>query len=232
MKKLLVFALAAILSATAFCSCSMNTNTNDGSSSQVSDNSSEQSGDASSSDSDGASSDNNSSDAAATKADALFNWTFKLEGEEYTLPCDISQFLDNGWNFSKAEDADETLDKNSYTFTDLKKDDKSISVDVWNPGDDKAAFKDCKVGTVEVKLSGNAKLELSDGFVFDSSATSDSIMERYGNPEDTRGMLIEGDDNKYVSLKYEYAAWQSVDFMLYNGDLKNSSSIEIQNMAD
>lgn len=235
MKKILVLAIAATMTMTALCSCSLNISPaqngssngeNSLQSSTVADSSEQSSADDSSAVD---SSDNDSSSVGgSSKTDALFSWKIKLDGQDYTLPCDFSDFKDNGWDF-ESDKSEETLGANYYTIAHLKKGDMSLDIDLWNPTESKLAYADCKVGSISVSFDDNVSLELSDGFVFDDKVTSEDIIERYGNPKDSGGMLIDEED--YVALNYEYEPWKSVEFMIYKEDnMKKYSDIEIQNM--
>lgn len=151
------------------------------------------------------------------------SWQIAVDGDVYTMPCDISEFEKNGW---KLEDADGTLKANQYTLGNtMKKGDLSISVQIVNMSDKEIDVADGKVGRVKVGLDSKVSTVLPGKLVFDENLTIEDIKAKYGEPSS------EYDSDKSVTLSYTDKLYQSVEFSIYNPDsgLTDHSTVSVRN---
>lgn len=226
MKKLVALFLVLAMSAVSMCACSLQVNTGSSSqsssSSELSSSSSQPTETPASSSESSSTSSSNSSTTTGSSAD-LFSFTIKFDGNEYTIPCDYSEFADNGWKLRDGED--ETLKSKTYTLTAyLKKGDTSTLVQLWNPTDSAKKFSECKVGMIKLAVENGESYELPGGFVFDSSVTVDDIKKMYGEPDSSN----KGDD--YETLRYKEAVYQDVEFVIYSDEkMTKNNYVEFQN---
>ena len=123
-------------------------------------------------------------------------------------------------------DDDDALNANTYTIgTYIKKDDESVSVQFWNPTDEKKKYSECLIGQVEFDASNAAEVVLPGGLVFDESITPEKIIEFYGEPDS----MNEGDG--YIHIQYKKDIYSSVSFFLHPDEkLKPYSTVTIQNL--
>lgn len=156
-------------------------------------------------------------------AEDLFTW-IKLEGKEYTIPCDYSEFKKDGWTL---EDEDEKLNSNMYIIGEyISKGDSKLRVQLWNPTDSALKYSECQIGKIEIAVEDNVSVELPGGFVFDKDVTAEDVVEFYGEPTSDH----EGDN--YRVLYYEYDIYNEVEFFIYDDeDMMDYSSVSIQNLV-
>ena len=144
----------------------------------------------------------------------LFTWKVKIDGVEYTLPFDYSEAAANGFSFDSKKDME--LGKRTYAIFSPqlhKGDDIHISVQFWNPSDEKAnSLADCKIGQVSVNANNPVEFILPGGLVFDESVTVQDILDKYGEPD----TMNEKDD--YTSIYYRQDVYSTVNFMIYTKD--------------
>lgn len=233
MKKLITLYILITMLAVSLCACSVSVSPSDSSSSDslTSDTSSSsmpasfpnsQSSD-NSSQSDLSSSDSSSEISSNSVSEDLFSWNIKFDGKNYTIPCDYKEFKKNGWKLEEGEN--DTLKANQYTLTAyLKKDDKSVLVQLWNPTTSPVKFSEAKVGSIEVNLKDELDIELPGGFVFDNSVTVDDVKAKYGEPDE------KSKGNNYKSIKYKQAIYSRVEFFIYdNSNMSKNNYVEIKN---
>lgn len=228
MKKFIALAIVAAMSAISMCACSINISTDSKSS-----NTSETSGTSTSSTSQASnlSSSSQNSEAETTSSvsssesyrDELLSFTFKMDGAEYTIPCDFSEFAKLGYSFDK----DDELNGNTYTIgVHAKNDDESLNVQMWNPTDSPKKYSECQVGSIEFALEDGHEIILPGDLKFDDTVTADVVKEKYGEPDDT----TEGDG--YVTLTYEKDIYEEVEFFLYTEeDMIKYNSVNFENFV-
>lgn len=215
MKKIAALALVVAMSAITMCACS--NGTNDGSQTSEISSVSDSSNSSQNSEPENVSSDSSS----ASHRDELLSFTFKMDGVEYTLPCDFSEFAKLGYSF----DEDEELDGNTYTIgVSPKKDGETLNVQMWNPTDSPKKYSECQVGSIGISIEDGHELILPGDLKFDETITVDVVKEMYGEPDDT----IEG--NGYIVLTYEKDSYQEVKFSIYTEeDSIQDSSVHFEN---
>lgn len=109
-------------------------------------------------------------------------YTFTLNGDTYTLPCAVTEFTDNGWNFGNG-----TLDANTYarTFGYYEDAQENIVFEVANLTDEKDVDLN-KLIVVGIQVSQDNIAE--DGYEFETTdgiipgMTTDEIKKVYGEP--------------------------------------------------
>ena len=211
MKKFLSISLAALMVALTLCSCSS------------------QKGDTTSS----AATDDNTSSVESVESkeeetqNILFTWKIKLDGVDYTLPFDVSELIANGYVIDPAKDED--LNSRTYTIgaPNPKQDDKSLSVQYWNPTDSAKKYSECKIGQISVDVQSEHELILPGDFKFDSSTTVQSVLDKYGEPERLN------EQEEYTTITYKEDIYSTVEFFIYTKDEKmmKYNSVKLQNLV-
>lgn len=211
MKKFLSISLASLMVALTLCSCSA------------------QKGDTTSS----AATDDNTSSVESVESkeeetqNILFTWKIKLDGVDYTLPFDVSELIANGYVIDPAKDED--LNSRTYTIgaPNPKKDDKSLSVQYWNPTDSAKKYSECKIGQISVDVQSEHELILPGDFKFDSSTTVQSVLDKYGEPERLN------EQEEYTTITYKEDIYSTVEFFIYTKDEKmmKYNSVKLQNLV-
>lgn len=152
--------------------------------------------------------DKSTSNASLTESSAvdesdIFSFVIKLDGEKYTLPCNKSEFEDNGWELSPQSidhTPEKTMKPDSSASYKLKKYDKdtgkaihwdgAYSIFANNFTQSDAKLKDLPIYGflfTGYKLSGddnNPELELPGGLVFKHATTKEDIISVYGEPQE------------------------------------------------
>lgn len=234
-KKIITVMLAAAIAVSAMTSCSItigSSKDNDTSSesvvSSVNDTSSDEASDEVS---DNVSSNESVSSTSPVNVDNINisndwdSWQISIDGDVYTMPCEISDFEKNGWTL---ENADGTIKAKQYTLGQyLKKGDLKISVQIVNLSDKEINIADGKIGQVKVDADNEVQVVLPGKLVFDENLTVEDIKAKYGEPK----RETEGD--KYVDLAYTGKTYQSVDFFIYKPDsgLTARSSVSVRNFG-
>lgn len=159
-------------------------------------------------------------------ADKLDSYQIAIDGDVYTIPCDVAEFEKNGW---KLGNSDATLKKNQYTLITqaMKKGDLLISVRIINLSDNEVKLADAQVGEVQVAVLDNVSTVLPGGFVFDQNTTIDDVKAKYGEPTD----VVEDDD--YIKLKYSSGSYKTVTFHFYNPEssMTKYNSVSVENFG-
>lgn len=159
-------------------------------------------------------------------ADKLDSYQIAIDGDVYTIPCDVAEFEKNGW---KLGNSDATLKKNQYTLITqaMKKGDLLISVRIINLSDNEVKLADAQVGEVQVAVLDNVSTVLPGGFVFDQNTTVDDVKAKYGEPTDVI------DDDDYVKLKYKGGSYKTVTFHFYKpeSNMTKYNSVSVENFG-
>lgn len=107
--------------------------------------------------------------------------SFILDNVKYILPCNVQNFLNNGWEFNK-EHADfyvEKLDARQYQDCFLSKDGVNLNVGIVNMSDNICNIERCDVFAIVVDGIFLSKFESPDGVVYGD--TQDVIREKMGD---------------------------------------------------
>ena len=137
-----------------------------------------------------------SSDASQMSfAELAEHYAFELEGKDYSLPCPVSDFLDNGWYIEK-EQLDSKLDPNNtllvFVYPEEGSDMWAFYMDVGNFSDEAKALSECIVSgiTIESQRSCSSLTLKKAGLKVDLSSTetakksADQLLSAYGKNED------------------------------------------------
>ena len=149
---------------------------------------------------------------------------FYLNGEVYSFPCEVSDFLDNGWSFMVSTDASETIALGYYCSNPIKMIDASnniITVYIHNDTDGEITFKEGSVYQLLLdNKSGNVMVP--GGLTFDTKIESESDIDNYVNKDldymvdgDDYSYILTADDNVPVSVTYEISDLTSTTAKCY-----------------
>lgn len=160
-------------------------------------------------------------------SNALFSFRITIDGNDYTLPCAVSDFKANGWEIS-GEDG--SIKPNTKLLNGkIKKDNLQLYVQLYNSTSETINYSDCAVTQVSVNLSDCSSITLPGDFVFDEKTTVDDVIAKYGEPTEKDDY-----DSSYV-LTYKKDVYQSVSFRIYKSESSTSSTynnVTIENMGD
>ena len=161
------------------------------------------------------------------------NWNsfaIQIDDDVYTIPCRLSDFLENGWSLSEGDPdsrlagADQPYGEFPNRDLSLTNDkEQSISVTVYNTSESSVPVKDGTVGRLAVSDDSldfyGADLQLPGGLML-GWATMEDVIGQYGEPSDRY-------ENYNVAYELEGAEYtKHLDLTFYNGFL---SGIVIQN---
>lgn len=127
-----------------------------------------------------------------------------IEGDTFTLPMKISDFLAMGWELTdyKPEDTIKTKDR---FLADAKKGEVTIGIVLNNDADQDMPCKDCKMNQIGI-YSGDCKATIPGGFELDK-ATKDEVVSVWGEPDDEYDSCINykigTDENLFYELDFE-----------------------------
>jgi len=155
-------------------------------------------------------------------SDNLYDFTVKLNGVVYKLPCLYSEIAANGW---VADFGTETIDPGYYDIANAKNGDITIAFDIANLGVDTIPYADGYIGGFSYGILEHDKgctLELAKGITYGS--TKEAVIAAYGEP--TRNS--KGDS--YTTLSYESDTYSTYKFMI-NNDTGLVDSIAIKNLV-
>lgn len=156
--------------------------------------------------------------------EALYNFTFTLNDEEYSLPCKYRVFENNGWALRRPT---EMIDASSnMTGIYMKKSGRSLEVEIINYSKSPIMCCNGQINTVSASVSDFGKIELRRAVTFDGTSSPDFIRQELGEPNE-----YDADDEK-ITLTYKKADYRKVQFVFYKkrtyentGDLKNDGNI-------
>ncbi len=120
-------------------------------------------------------------DKEIVMSDDLFDFTFKLEGVVYQLPCRYDEFTKNGWTISSSGYNSETLlAGNSHGSFQMSRDGCRITITSYNMSGNAKAIKDCKVGGIECSGYENVSFSIAKGITV--SASAEEVKDAFGVP--------------------------------------------------
>ena len=185
MKKFLSLLLAAMMVAVALCSCAASKGGN---------------GSSTASDNGTAAVESAEDTPAGHDYDILFSWKVKIDGTEYAVPFEFSELAANGYALNP--EYDQELNGNTYCIMgpNPKKDGVSLQVFFWNPSSTAKKLSECKVGCVKVDADGKHECILPGDFKFDETVTAQTVLDKYGMPEDPDDYK-DSDDETYITYR-------------------------------
>lgn len=120
------------------------------------------------------------------------DFSFRLEGHVYRLPCDFSEFAENGWTL-KYFYTDLPLEPYSSRADFMQKDGLQVQISLVNPGDQSKAPEDCLVDSISIYegFYGHFDFEVAKGISVGCS--SRKVLDAFGDAQDET-WYGEGDD--------------------------------------
>lgn len=95
--------------------------------------------------------------------DDLLSFNFEFDGDMYTLPVPVSEFLDNGWKFTGSE-AGQIVDGSGYMKIEMQKGSQSFWTFVENYSQSATAVENCFVTKIEAgEYTCDVDMTLPDG---------------------------------------------------------------------
>ncbi len=171
-------------------------------------------------------------DTEAGLSDDIYSFSVQIGGEIYQFPMLYADFVEKGgWEVSSyyADQEEDMLTPNSYTFMGFEKDGNKVSIDVINYDINEVPMKECYAGglnidgsydfdekAIEVVLPGGIKM---------GEATMEDIEAAYGAPSDT----YEGD--LYTKVSYERDSYEEISLYVYK-ESGTLGQIDIRNFAE
>ncbi len=152
-------------------------------------------------------------------SDNLFDFTFKLEGKVYQLPCDYAELAADGWYISYGGTEDTQLDDKTYMYLSMKKNDAKFTAYVYNVSGSAKSIKDCRIGFID--FHNDAGIELAKGIT--PLSTREEVIAAFGEP------VKEATYDNYSRLEYTINGDVFVKFYCYTERTELFSRIEIKN---
>lgn len=97
------------------------------------------------------------------------DFTFKLDGVVYQIPCTLSCFTENGWTLEEGDDFVDELPAKSYKNLYMYNGEHYIAITLLNYSDSATAAQDCQVGVVNIFRNSKVAMELPGGAGLDST---------------------------------------------------------------
>ena len=133
---------------------------------------------------------------APTEPSAISNdwrdFSFRLEGHVYRLPCDFSEFAENGWTL-KYFYTDLPLEPYSSRADFMQKDGLQVQISLVNPGDQSKAPEDCLVDSISIYegFYGHFDFEVAKGISVGCS--SQKVLAAFGSATQEDWYGVDGD---------------------------------------
>lgn len=117
-------------------------------------------------------------------SDDLADFTVSIEGVVYQLPCGVDQLLNNGWSegreYTYEVKAGDTVTMELY----LNDTNKSIGVEVFNPGTETRTYNECIIRQIkESTFGGDCEVLIAGGFDVHAADTYQTVTGALGGEE-------------------------------------------------
>ena len=139
--------------------------------------------------------------------EALYNFRFALDGEEYSLPCKYSRFEKNGWLLKNPAENIDGL--SNLTGVYLKKYDSCLKTEIINYKKDPVMCCNGEIHSVSVSIDDFDEINICGSVAVNKSTTPTMLRQNLGEPDE-----IDDDDEK-ISLIYKKAEYKKVVFIFY-----------------
>ena len=154
----------------------------------------------------------------------IFNCRIKIDDTVYQLPFEYGELEDNGYYLNREGELSSETYSRSMDWKD--EEGKVISAQLWNPSNKNKNYEECKIGSIEVKLSEDMEVIMPGNFSFDLDVTPEKIKEQYGEPESDHVY------NDYVPLRYKTDPSKTIEFFIYtNENYIKFSSVTVKNFS-
>ncbi len=142
----------------------------------------------------------NNTDENITQVSGKTDWeTYyaNVDGDEYTLPCDFSEFQANGWAIDESCDG-EIIDYEDYTYVFIEKGDKEFYIVVANQSSETpiGIEEGVVVGVVYDYNSEGMFGNIEGGISYGTSY--ETVIEAFGSPDD----IYEDEEDDYKQITY------------------------------
>ena len=145
-------------------------------------------------------------------SDNLSDFNFTLNGIVYSLPCSMSEFLDNGWKIRESSGKEsEKIKSGGFKSAFLDKNDRSVSVSVRNQSGNSERISECQTETIN--LFSTNSFNLPKGIT--GSSSYEDIISAYGEPTEIK----ESEFN--TTVVYEFGYHKTVNFIFRENILEN-----------
>lgn len=130
----------------------------------------------------------------------IYDFSIDIFGQTYTLPTDLDEFINNGWEcelYMSPEEMDVTA--GVFKGCNMAKDGKKIYLAVYNLGTSVKKFADCKVGTIKCDFSAenDITLNLPKKLSVTKDTTIEEVTRKFGECPDVATI------ENQTYLKYE-----------------------------
>ena len=165
----------------------------------------------------------NNQDSVNTSSE-IYDFKVNIFGDMYSMPCELSVFKDNGWEYknNKNPESDE-VKGNRHAYSDVIKEGKTITLTVFNPDAETKQFADCKVGSLYCKFSSENDLtiNLANRLSANKDTTIEEVIKKFGEPTTTLN------DENGTTLRYQKDVYA---FYIFEFDAEGRlTSIDIRN---
>lgn len=182
--------------------------------------------------------------AVADKFEGADCGEFYLEGDVYHLPCKVSEFLDNGWEFDSNTETELKAHEKSEKYWYMSKDNKQIALGYTNNTNETLKVEDTEVDYIELGLkSGRVatagdlelfyqKFDDADAFFdFLGIKEEDCLVEKVGSSATEYTYFYNNADNYDSCVTFKLAEDKekySVDEITYACDYYYDVAFEVE----
>lgn len=162
-----------------------------------------------------------------TMSDDLLDYTLMLEEKLYRLPCDYTEFTDDGWVLTEGDTA--AFGGEESRDVVMTKGDKRLELTVTNPGGNAKKLEECQASAVACSVEDGVSITLPQGITFQSDEAA--IRAAYGTPDTRR------DTETSVTLYYNKLTSAPtinsyVCFELYSGEAQEQTRFVLRCQPD
>jgi hypothetical protein len=147
---------------------------------------------------------------SSESANAVFDFDFSVNGDEYTIPAPFDDFSEKGWTYR--DDASETVPAHKYLINAyIAKDDMDPSVYIMNDSNKEITVTEGVISCISFDKFDmeNNEIKLGDNITLGKS-TIDDVKSEYGEPssdytnEEMGFTTLEYQDDVYVKVKFRF----------------------------
>lgn len=122
-------------------------------------------------------------------SDELYDFTVKIDGTVYTVPAQLSDFLNSGWKYSYDNPEETDVAGENFESDSFENENGSLRFSVINLSGNTRKFKNCKIGTLDYSFSewNNCIIELAKGLILEKDKTTvQNVLDKWGEPTENR----------------------------------------------
>ncbi len=124
----------------------------------------------------------------STVVGEIFEFKLKVDGDEFELPAELSDFKDAGWTyFGNPNPEEESVIGDGNATVEMIKENQRISLTVLNTSGDMRKISECKVGTISCMYSetNDVKIVLPKEITLKNGVSSNQVIDKWGEPTRT-----------------------------------------------